>query len=119
MNDMEARAVEAAEAFVLRHGYTIAGHPDGLPVENAEVLDPLMPRDHLVALRHGMIEPRAFGVARAKPTVYYVYFRHLSSPSSFRAVLVQQGVAVQMVHSHLDINWLPWVRVNERQAQSN
>src|SRR5678816_641543 len=57
----ENRAVQSAEAFIARHGYTATGHPSDLPVENVEVLDPLASREQLVQWRRATLEPRAFG----------------------------------------------------------
>jgi hypothetical protein len=103
--------VRAAEAFIARHGYSAAGHPPNLPVEVAEVLDPLSTPEQLVKDRKGQLENNAFGVAGAGNDAYYVYFHALGNASDFRAVLVQHGKAVQVVHSELALDWLPWVPV--------
>jgi hypothetical protein len=116
-NGDEIAAVKAAETFIERHGYTAAGHPPNWPVEVAEVLDPLSTPEELVKDRKGQLENNAFGVARvhndswSPKDAYYVYFHTLGDAAGFRAVLVQEGKAVQVVHSKLELDWFPWVRV--------
>lgn len=106
------QAINAAEAFVARHGYTIAGHPADKPVENVEVLDPLATPEELVAWRRATLEARAFGIVKGDDgDSFYVLFRRLGGPDAgFRAVLVQATEAVQVVHSVLvleDLHWRP------------
>lgn len=107
----ELSAVHSAEAFIARHGYTEAGHPANLPVENAEVLDSISTREQLVEWRKGTLQSKAFGIAQARNGAYYVYFHRLKDPSSFRAVLVEDGNAVQVAHTPIELDWLPWVPV--------
>jgi hypothetical protein len=109
----ELEAVSAAEAFIVRHGYTIAGHPSDQPVQNVEVLDDLATPDELVGWRRATLEPHAFGVTRESDGDYcYVLFHRLNDPdAAFRAVLVQGGKPVQVVHSVLRLDGLRWVRV--------
>src|SRR5262245_2831772 len=109
----ELQAVDAAEAFVLRHGYTVAGHPADKPVENAEVLDLLATREQLVEWRRGTLCAQAFGVAKMDDGAYYVLFDWVKDDEvGFRAVLVQRGEAVQVVHTVLLLKGLPWQPVS-------
>ena len=107
----ENRAVQSAEAFIARHGYTTTGHPSDLPVENVEVLDPLASREQLVQWRRATLEPRAFGIAYAAPGVYWVLFHRLGSENEFRAVRVQGVTPTQVVHSLLILDQLRWKSV--------
>jgi hypothetical protein len=107
----ELSAVHSAEAFVSRHGYTAAGHPPHLPVENVEVLDPLASREDLVKWRHGTMESKAFGIAKAAPSVSWILFHRPGEPDELRAVRVEETTAVQVVHSRLALEELDWVRV--------
>ena len=114
LNARELQAVSAAEAFVARHGYTDAGHPPDMPVENVEVLDPLATPEELVEWRRATLEAKAFGVAKGDDGDYfYVLFHRLNdSEAGFRAVLVQGTEAVQVVHSVLRLESLRWVPVS-------
>ncbi len=109
--ETELAAVQSAEAFVARHGYTAAGHPAGLPIENVEVLDPIASRDDLVKWRRNTMEPKAFGIAEAAPGVSWVLFHGPGQSNGFRAVRVEGTNAVQVVHSQLILSRLHWVRV--------
>ena len=111
LTNTEFAAVQSAETFIARHGYTAAGHPAGLPVENVEVLDPIASRDDLVKWRKGTMEPKAFGIAEAAPNVSWVLFRWPGEPEDFRAVRVEGTTAAQVVHSQLVLSGLHWVRV--------
>ena len=111
LTETERAAVQSAETFIARHGYTAAGHPAGLPVENVEVLDPIASRDDLVQWRKNTTEPKAFGIAEAAPGVSWVLFHWPGQPDNFRAVRVEGSSAVQVVHSQLILSRLHWVRV--------
>lgn len=108
---MELSAVQSAEAFIARHGYTAEGHPSNLPVEDVEVLDPLASREDLVKWRRGTMEPKAFGIAKAAPGVSWVLFHWPGGPEELRAVRVEETTAVQVVHSRLVLDGLDWVHV--------
>lgn len=107
----ELSAVQSAEAFIARHGYTAEGHPANLPVENVEVLDPLASRKDLVKWRRGTMESKAFGIAKAAPGVSWVLFHWPGEPDEIRAVRVEETTAVQVVHSRLELKELDWVHV--------
>jgi len=109
LNDGERQAIKSAEVFILRHGHTVAGHPANLPVENAEVLDPIASREELVQWRRGTLEQKAFGVAELEDNLYYVFFHRTADNREFRAVLVQDTEAVQVVHSLLRLEGFSWV----------
>jgi hypothetical protein len=126
LTEEERQSIASAETFVVRNGYTTAGHPAGLPVQNVEVLDVLATSDELTEWRRGTLRSRAFGIVRAAPSAYYVLFDRLAVASEnevptaveeqhaghkeFRAVLVQHAEAVQVVHSMLlfeEGDWKP------------
>ena len=109
----ELQAVHATEAFVLRHGYTVVGHPADKPVENAEVLDLLATPEQLVEWRRSTLCTQAFGVAKVDDGAYYVLFDWVrDAEDGFRAVLVQKGEAVQVVHTVMLLKGLPWEPVS-------
>jgi len=107
----ERSAVQSAEAFIARHGYTADGHPTNLPVENVEVLDPIASREDLVKWRRGTMESKAFGIAKAAPGVSWVLFHWPGEPDELRAVRVEETTAVQVVHSRLVLDELDWIHV--------
>ena len=111
LSGTEIAAVQSAETFIARHGYTAAGHSQNLPVENVEVLDLLSSREELVKWRRASLEPRAFGIAQAAPGVSWVLFHRLGDNTEFRAVRVEGTSAVQVVHSQLILSRLHWVAV--------
>jgi hypothetical protein len=111
LSGTEIAAVQSAEAFVARHGYTSAGHPQDLPVENVEVLDPISSQEDLLAWRRATLESKAFGIAQASPGVSWVLFHRLGEDKDFRAVRVEGTSAVQVVHSQLILSQLHWVPV--------
>ena len=111
LSSTEIAAVQSAETFISRHGYTAAGHPQNLPVENVEVLDPLASREELVKWRSATLEPKAFGIAPAAPGVSWVLFHRLGDNNEFRAVRVEDTSAVQVVHSQLILSQLHWAPV--------
>jgi hypothetical protein len=111
LSPREVTAVASAEAFIARHGYTAAGHPPDQPVQNVEVLDPVASETELVRWRRDTLEPHAFGIAQIDSRAYYVLFHRTHSDPGFRAVLVQDSAAVQVVHSVLVLDKLHWVPV--------
>jgi len=112
LTEEERAAVQSAETFIARHGYTAAGHPAGVPVENVEVLDPIASREDLVQWRKNTMESKAFGIAEAAPGVSWVLFHWPGQPKDFRAVRVEGTSAVQVVHSQLILSRLHWVRIS-------
>ncbi len=110
----ELSAVQSAEEFIARHGYTAAGHPANLPVINVEVLDPLVSRENLIKERYDTMEPKAFGIAKAAPSASWVLFHYPRNPDEIRAVLVKETTAVQVVHSRLTLEELDWIKIPGR-----
>jgi hypothetical protein len=106
----EVQAVNSAEAFILRNGYTVTGHPEGLPVQNVEVLDPIATPEQLIEWRRNTLENHAFGVTPCMcgTDAYYVFFHKIDHANGFRGVLVQNDEAIQVVHSVLILDAWPW-----------
>jgi hypothetical protein len=124
LTEEERESIASAEAFVARNGYTAAGHPNDLPVQNAEVLDSVATAEQLIEWRWGTLSSRAFGIVPAATDAYYVLFDRLpsgggesdeqrSGARDFRAVLVQHMQAVQVVHSVLLLSEGDW-KPNDR-----
>jgi hypothetical protein len=113
LNALEIAAVGSADAVVARHGYTAAGHPSDEPVENVEVLDPVADRADLVNWRKGTLEAHAFAITACQcpSDAYYVFFHTTNKDGGYRAVLVRDGVAVQVVHTQLLLDGWPWKSV--------
>ena len=113
-------AAVAAEAFVARNGYTSAGHPKNLSVERVEIFDALSNQDQIVASRKNTLEPQAFGIQRiSSGRGFYVLFRMVEHPDRYRAVLVQQGQPVQVLHESFSIQDRKWRPVQHEQVPPN
>jgi hypothetical protein len=78
----ERAAIATAEAFVLRNGYTPAGHPRDVPVVDNFAQDRSRTRDEVVEARHSLLKPRAFGVIGTKWLGYSVMFEYTDQPAS-------------------------------------
>jgi hypothetical protein len=94
----EAVAVRVAEAFIERNGYTVAGHPPGLPVLRVEIFDVLASDEELIKQRRGELEPHAMGVENKGHGAYWVYFPTVGDPNRPRIVFVKDGEAQQVFH---------------------
>jgi hypothetical protein len=113
-------AISAAEAYVARNGYTSVGHPKDLPVERVEIFDALSNQDQIVAARKNTLEPLAFGIQPISGgRDFYVLFRMVEHSDRYRAVLVQQGLPVQVLHESFSINERRWSPVQREQAPPN
>ena len=78
----EREAIATSEAFVLRNGYTAAGHPRDLPVVDNFVEDRSRTRDEIVKARHSLLKARAFGVIGTRWLGYNVMFEYTHQPAS-------------------------------------
>lgn len=110
LSEKEILAVGSAEEFIARHGYTAAGHPSDLPVEKVESMDIVAEPEQLVEWRRNTLERDAFGITPClcDTDAYYVFFHRIHHADGFRGVLVQDGQAVQVVHSVLKLEGWPW-----------
>lgn len=108
----ENKAIEQAEIFVARNGYSTKGHPPNLPILRVEIMDVFFTDDELKKKRQNTLEDKAFGVAvepSKTPGSYYILFHKIGGGvGDFRAVLVEHSEAVQMVHSRLNLENLSW-----------
>lgn len=89
----EAEAVRLAEEFVLRNGYTAAGHPASLPVQRVSIFDVLESDEELVKSRKGLLEAHAIAVEQKAPDAFWVYFPEPGCKDSPRIVHVSGGEA--------------------------
>jgi hypothetical protein len=104
----ESAAVNSAESFIARHGYTSAGHPADQPVMKVELLDVASSDAELVQRRRDTLEPHAFGIAREGPHTYDVLFHRTHNAPGFRAVYVKDSEAVEVIHSTpARLDWVP------------
>ena len=94
----ELEAVRAAEAFVVRNGYTSGGHPKDLPVQAAEIFDVFLSDQELIERRRGELESSALGVEDRGEGAYWVYFESIGRPGYPRIVAVENGEAIQVFH---------------------
>jgi len=74
--------IATSEAFVLRNGYTAAGHPRDLPVVDNFGEDRSRGRDEIVKARHSLLKARAFGVIGNSWLGYNVMFEYTHQPAS-------------------------------------
>lgn len=95
----ELRAIDIAEGFVERNGYTSAGHPKDLPVLHNDILDSLAGSiEDVLEMRRGTLQPRAFVVNSAGPGIT-VFFESIP-PGTYRAVEVSEGHA-RLMHQDM------------------
>ncbi len=130
LTEAERRSIATAEDYVLRNGYTLAGHPEGLPVMGTQIMDIFSTPEELVERRRGLFRSKAAGIVPLGSNTYYVLFdREPSSAQeeasdidgmpeeeglrSFNIVLVQRTRAVQIYHVKLDFREGDW-KPNDR-----
>ena len=94
----EAKAIQAAETFVARNGYTVSGHPPDLPVLRVEIFDFLSSDTELIKNRKGELGPAAIAVQAFDDATYWVYFPTLGDPENPRIVFVKNGEPQQVFH---------------------
>jgi hypothetical protein len=109
----EMTAVRAAEAFIVRHGFTDTPHPQNQPVEMVKLLDPVAPSaQDLLKERQGSLQPKAIGFVRESHRgSYSVLFRSSNDPKEVLGVWVEGGRATQFIHSSFPLNDIDWVAV--------
>ncbi|NCT66870.1 MAG: hypothetical protein GXC76_04395 [Rhodanobacteraceae bacterium] len=92
-----ADAARQAERFIARHGFTDAGHPADLPVENVSLYDMLRSRAELVAQRKGSLKSEAACV-RSDEVRYSVLFQSTQHPQDYFFVAFNPDAAPYVGH---------------------
>lgn len=98
----ELRAIDIAEGFIERNGYTSTGHPKDLPVLQNDIMDPLEGSiEGLLETRIGTLQPKALVVNSAGPGIL-VFFESIppQNGGTYRAVEVNEGNA-RIVHQDM------------------
>ena len=98
LNSQQQDAVRAAEAFVVRNGYTAAGHPANLPVQRVSIYDAFHSDEELIKSRKGLLETHAIAVEQKTSEAIWVYFPEVGQKDTPRIVLVSNGKAIQLFH---------------------
>ena len=93
-----ADAARQAEQFIARHGFTDAGHPTDLPVENVSIYDMLRSRAELVAQRKGSLHPQAACVRSDDKVRYSVLFQSTRHPQDYFFVAFNPDAAPYVGH---------------------
>ena len=75
----EREAISIAETFVVRNGYTAAGHPKDLPVLANDIMD-FGPADEIAESRRNTVQPRAVGIVGVPGLWYSVLFEYTRPP---------------------------------------
>jgi hypothetical protein len=103
----ELRAIDVAEKFVERNGYTSAGHPNDLPVLPNDIMDSLAgSEERLLEMRKGTLEARAFGV-RSVGSGFRVFFESIPPRTSgaYRTLEVDEEGHARMLHQDMSSWW--------------
>ena len=103
----ELRAIEVAEKFVERNGYTSAGHPNDLPVLQNDIMDPLAGSEEgLLEMRRGTLQARALGVSSMGPG-FRVFFESIPPYTSgaYRTLEVDEEGHARMLHQDMFPGW--------------
>ncbi len=111
LSKLEVDAVQQAETFVLRHGYTQRGHPPNMTVKNVEILDGMLSDQELINNRNNSLQESAFGIIDLGDGSFYVLFHLIESEVEIQPVFVKDGVAVQVVHANIRKEGLSYVKV--------
>ncbi|WP_440223826.1 hypothetical protein ACQQ2N_01105 [Dokdonella sp. MW10] len=97
-------AIELAETFVRRNGYTTAGHPADLPVLQNDIMDSLAGSEaNLLATRKGTLQAEARGI-KYMGFYYMVFFDTAAgrpSGGAYRTLVVGMNGDVEMMHSDM------------------
>lgn len=111
-------AVQSAELFVARHGFTSVGHPPDKPIEQIGLMDSLYgSNEEMLAARRGSLEARAFGISIASESAWYVLFKSTDKAAdSVTAVFIERGQAPHMIHAPFRINSSGWRRLPPNHA---
>lgn len=107
LSDSERRAIEVAEKFVERNGYTSAGHPKDLPVLQNDIMDGFAKSEEgLVEMRKGTLQANAIGINLAFPG-FYVYFESAPPRNSgfYRVLEVHDEGDARMLHQNMSAGW--------------
>lgn len=107
VTDSELQAIQIAEQFIERNGYTLAGHPKDLPVLRNDIMDPLVgSAEDLKEMRRGTLQAKAFGV-RSVDSGVLVFFESIPAGSGgfFPTVEVDAQGYARMMHSDVYAGW--------------
>jgi hypothetical protein len=99
----ELHAIEVAERFVERHGYTSAGHPKDLPVLENDIMDRLAGSEEgLLQMRRGTLKAEAFGVS-AVGGGFLVFFESIppNPIGACRTLEVDEKGYARMLHGDM------------------
>ena len=103
----ELHAIDVAEKFVERNGYTSAGHPEDLPVLQNDIMDPFVgSEDLLLEMRRGTLQAEAFGVSSVGPG-FLVFFESIKPDTSgaYRTLKVDEEGHARMLHNYMFPGW--------------
>jgi hypothetical protein len=103
----ELHAIDVAETFVKRNGYTSAGHPTDLPVLPTDIMDALAGlEEHLLEMRKGTLEARAFGI-RSVDSGFLVFFESIPPRTNgpYRTLAVDEDGHARMLHQDTFAWW--------------
>jgi len=95
------QAVAKAEKFVVRHGFTAAGHPPGLPMEPISLYDGLFGKEETVAKRKDLLKPRAVCVRSLAEVGHSVLFESAKASGSYWIVSIRPESNGWMMHQPL------------------
>lgn len=90
--------VKAAEAFVVRYGFTGKGHPANQPIERIEVFDSMSNGSDLAKRRENTIFTSAFAVDVMDGKVIVLFRSADPSQDCAYGVGVSGGVAIRLFH---------------------
>jgi hypothetical protein len=103
----ELRAIEVAEKFVERNGYTSAGHPEDSPVLQNDIMDPFAgSEERLLEMRRGTLQAEAFSVSSVGPG-FLVFFESIPPDSSgaYQTLKVDEDGHARMLHQGMFPGW--------------
>jgi hypothetical protein len=82
---LELRDAESAlDQFLLRNGYTEAGHPDDLPVQHVSLWDGMSTDEEIKKSRKASLKGRPFCVLQPAEYPYTFFFRTAESDIAVR-----------------------------------
>jgi len=103
----ERRAIEVAEKFVERNGYTSAGHPKDLPVLQNDIMDPLAGSEaNLLEMRRGTLQAEAFGVSSVRAG-FLIFFEPIppDTRGAYRTLEVDEAGHARILHQDMFPGW--------------
>lgn len=104
-------AMKKAEQFVVRHGFTAAGHPPDLPMERVSLYDGIFGLNAVVAQRKGLLQPRAVCVRHVEGAEYSVMFESAKDAGEYWFVVLPPEGSAWLGHQPLRSIWKDCVRV--------